>query len=117
MGYNKVFVAGQPLNTDFLSVAQQVLDGQVYSVQIAFTGDVCNFTASIQTSSDAYNNTVGFMPEHIDTLEDSPQTITEAGTFTWNVTAVGYNWVILNIVDNSSGTNDGNLLATINVKN
>lgn len=113
MGYNKQFIDNQALSASFNSSALQVgqtgLIASVYSIQAAFTGATCSFSAKIQVSNDSVS------PENWDDLENSSQTFTEAGTFTWNVSEVGYMWIRLVITDNSSGTNDGNLSATINV--
>lgn len=117
MGYNQQFIKNVPLNADYDSLAQQLLDGAVYSIQLEFTGATCECTVSLLGSSDPYNNTVGYVPPNFDPIEDATQSITEAGSFTFNVGQVGYNWVQVNIVDNSSGSNDGTVSARINVKN
>lgn len=119
MGYNTIFVTNQALNAGSTSQAHQVLDGKVYSVQTVFTGSTCHFSAKIQICSDAYVNTAGYNPPdaHFSDLDNSSITFTQAGNFNYNVNVVGYNWVRLVLTDLSSGSNNGTLTATLNVKN
>lgn len=117
MGYNTKFLPETALSADFTSPAAQVLDNPLFSIQAAFTGSTCSFTAEVFTSSDEYNNTIGFVPEHLDPYPNSSVTFTESGSFTWNVNGSGFTWVLLKITDNSSGSNDGAISARIQTKN
>lgn len=112
MGYNSVFVNSHSLSASFNSAAEQVVDAELFSIQAVFSGTTCSFSAKIQISDDAASST----PTNWDDLANSSQTFTAAGTFTWNVSEVGYVWVRLVIADNSSGANNGQITATINVK-
>lgn len=119
MGYNYQFVSGQALNTGFTSNAQQIIDSRGYAIQLSFSGSTCNFSASLNVSSDPLLNPDGSLapaPTHFDPLANSAQTFTSAGTFTFNVNPAEYTFVQLVLVDNSSGANNGVLSATINVK-
>lgn len=117
MGYNKQFAIAVPLSTDYASAGQQLVDGQLYSIQLDFDGSTCEFSAQLFVSSDPYTTEVGYVPTHLDPLADSTESFTEAGTFSYNVSVAGYNWVVLVITDASSGANDGTINARINVKN
>lgn len=114
MGYNKQFVSNVALNANSLSAPQQVLNSEGYAVQLAFSGSTCSFSAQILVSSDPFSNTVA--PVNFDTLANSSQTFTTAGTFTYNVNPAEYNWIKLKITDNSSAANNGSISAVINVK-
>lgn len=117
MGYNKQILTNQVLNVDSISHVSQVgqtgLIGITYAVEAVFTGATCEFTAKLQVSSALA------LPASDDAswsdLENSSQSVTEAGNFTWNVSRVGYVWVQLVITDDSSGDNDGHVNANINV--
>lgn len=111
MGYNKQFISDQALSASFNSSAQTVIDAALYSIQAEFTGSTCSFTATIQVSS-MQSPGVGDW----DDLPDSAQTIAAAGSFSWNVSDAGYLWARLAVTDNSSGTNNGTISASINVK-
>lgn len=117
MGFNvSPLVKNQPLNAGFISKAVCLQDIVLYSVSFSFTGSPCSFTAQLVASSDPENNTPGYAPGNTDVIVDSPVTFTTAGNFTYNVFLVGYNWVQLQIIDNSSGSNTGVLNATLNAK-
>lgn len=114
MGYNRQIVSNQPLNVDSQSSPQAVLDAGTYSIQLAFTGSVCSFSAALWTSSDSAQPQSA-QPQNFDELPNSSVAITSAGTFTYNVGLIGYSWVKLVLTDNSGGTNNGTLSARINV--
>lgn len=117
MSYNQQFVKNQDLSAGFVSDPQLVFDGSLFAIQLAFTGDTCEFAASLEVSNDAISNG-SLAPVNFDPLANSSQSFTEAGTFTYNISpgATGYTWIRLVISDNSSGSNDGSLSATITVK-
>lgn len=116
MGYNRILVTGQALNVSSMSLPFQLVDGCVYCVQSEFTGSTCSFTAYIQLSADAYSPVTTYIPPNFSLLANSSMTFTSSGDFAWNVGQVGYEWARLVIVDNSSGTNNGVLNVTVNVK-
>jgi len=119
MGYNSRFLNNQPLNVSFAAVPQQVLDGGVFAIQMVFTGSPCMITTDLYVSTDPYNNTPGYVPQHFDHEKDSTLVFTGPGTYTYQVGGgyVGYVWVQLVVTDNSGGTNTGVMSATIQVKN
>jgi hypothetical protein len=116
MVFNTSLVSNQVLNVNSTSGAEQIINASGYAVQLAFSGSTCSFSAKLQVSNDPYNNTVGYVPPHFDDLASSSQTFVAAGTFTYSVTQANYLWVRLVITDNSSGTNNGTVSATITLK-
>lgn len=127
MGYNELLIPPTALSAGFTSQNAQIVDSRGYSLQLAFTGTTCEFSAKIQVSSDPLfvppasnygqgNQPVTNTPINFDDLTDSSQTFTTAGTFTYNVNPAEYVWIRVVITDNSGGTNNGKVQATLNVK-
>jgi hypothetical protein len=116
MSFNTLILSA-PLNVSENSNAAAIPDMGLYSIQAAFTGSTCSFTAKVQVSSDPYGplGTVA-QPVNWDDLASSSQTFTQAGTYTWDVGPTAVSWVRLVITDNSSGTNNGSITARINSK-
>lgn len=127
MGYNTLLIPPTALSAGFTSNPAQIVDSDGYAIQLVFTGSICMFSAEIEVSTDPYfvppasnygqgNQPVINTPTNFDILTDSPQTFTTAGTFTYNVNPAEYVWIRIVITDNSGGTNNGTVQATLNVK-
>lgn len=116
MSYSTSLLSNVPLNISFIGPAFQILDSAGYAVQAYFSGSTCSFSIELQVSTDPYNNTPGYTPLHWDVVPNSLQTITQAGTFTWDVSPSRVIWVRLVVTDNSGGTNNGTIGANAYIK-
>lgn len=116
-GPNKLFIKNQALNASFNSAAVAVGDAGVYNITMEFTGATCSFSTQLLASSEPFTNQPGFVPSpaSLVPIENSSLTFTESGSQSYNVSQVGYVWVVVQVTDNSSGTNDGTLSARLNV--
>lgn len=116
--YNEQFVTNQVMNVSSNSQPMELIQIFGYAIQARFVGSSITGTLKLQVSCDPNNNpgASGPNPTHWTDLAGSPQAISAAGDFMWNVSDPAYNWVRLVYTDGSGGTSNGHLTAVLNAK-
>lgn len=108
-----------PMNQNLTSNAVPVVNMEGYSIQAVYTASP-NGILALQASSDPFKYATASpqppVPMNWTTITNSPQTVTAAGVFIWNVEFVYYNYVRLIYTDLSGGTSTATLTAVINAK-
>jgi hypothetical protein len=118
---NMQFVSAQPMNISFFSQPIQLNQVLGFSIQAQITGTPTG-TIFLQASTDSNTPLATLAPDsptlptNWDTVVDSPFSVTEAGTCTWNHQQTMFNWVRIGYTDLSSGASTATVSARINTK-
>lgn len=91
------------MNATINSVAQQVYNAFIFSIQIVFTGTPTG-SFKLQASSDPAFSGMPNEPTHWTDIANSTFAVTAAGNVMWNNLQPGYNWVRVVYTDTSSGS-------------
>lgn len=110
---NYHLVTNHALNVDFSSAPQQLNSVFGFSVQGVITGTP---TGAVYLEASVDPNSGNVFPTNWSTISGSSQAVAAAGTFTFNVSAVEYNWVRLSYTDTSGATSTAVLNVVINSK-
>lgn len=118
--YNKQISVNVLMNTSSNSSAYCLDTIFGYSIQAVYTGTPTG-TLKLQGSDDPTGDFASpanatNIPTNWSDIAGTSQALTAAGTFLWNMSDVGYNWVRLVYTDTSGGTSTAILNARINAK-
>lgn len=110
---NVIIESGVIMNTNINSQPLNLNQMFGYSIQAVYTGTPTG-TFKLQCSVDANSGNIN--PVNWTDIANTPFVVASAGSFTWNVYDVMYNWVRLVYTDASGGTSTAVLTATYNGK-
>lgn len=111
-----LYAVGTVLNTTRNSVAQQVYNGFIFSIQVFFSGTPTG-SFKLQASSDPAFSGIPNEPVHWSDIADSTLSVSAAGDVMWNYSNPGFNWVRIVYSDSSGGTSTATITSsTFNMK-
>lgn len=104
-----------PMEGGFSTLPQQVTQTLAYNVELGYTGTTIAGSVFIEVSN-TYNPTT-HTPGNWNTVAGSPQTLSAAGTGTFNVGngIPGYPWFRVSFTDSGSSA-DARMVCTANIK-
>lgn len=104
-------ISGATMTGNILSIPVDTLSFQFGSIQAVWTGAGASGSIQLDISDD--NVVTGNLVTNWDLYTGSSQSVSGAGSFTWNLLNMGYRWVRVHFIF-SSGT--GTLNATVTEK-